>query len=224
MYRPVDGTKLTAWSATTPATAFDGLLKDLTAGKAESTAAVVEAAKLRIRSDLNLTPDMFTRLMELRAKAAGAKLSPPLNDLLTEDETRELLSILVQAQKTIFWSTWRDEERPLQTSTKQPLFSREFFWLSIREPKEGDWPPVPIKDTPLIDPDTIKLADLPEATVGEDARTLWDDRRKELDNLPAALKSDREKSGFDSMVKLALGHPNPGAPLQHDLDQLKSDL
>src|SRR5262249_13130601 len=105
MYEPVDddrGTKLAAWSTTTPASAFDALLKDLTGGKTESTAAVVEAAKFRIRSDLNLTPDMFVQLMELRVKAAGAKLSPPLNDLLTGDETRELLSILVQAQKTIF--------------------------------------------------------------------------------------------------------------------------
>jgi hypothetical protein len=227
MYQPVDyrGTKLVPWSTTTPASAFDELLKDLTAGKSDSTAAIVEAAKLKVRSDLNLTPDMFVRLMELYAKAEGAKAKPPLNDPLSDDETQELLSILVQAQKTIFWSTWRGEERALETKNNhQPLFSREFFWPSIREPREGEWPPIGIKDVPFIDPDIVKPTDLPDSTVGVAAKQLWDDRRKELDEFPGKLKADREKNGFDSMLELALGHPSPGKPLQHKLDQLKTDL
>jgi hypothetical protein len=225
MYKPVDyrGTKRAAWSATTPQSDFNELLKDLTAGKSDSTAAAVEAAKLRIRNDLNLTPDMFTRLMQLHTKADDARATPPRSELLTEEETQDLLSILVNAQKTIFWTTWRKEEEDLETRAKEPLFSHEFFWPSIREPKEGEWPLVAIKDVPFIDPDIVKPADLPEPTVGAKAKELWDARRKELEKLPADLKADREENGFESMLKLAFGPPSPG-PWRTDLNQLKSDL
>jgi hypothetical protein len=146
------------------------------------------------------------------------------SEKVTDEEWREIFSILVQAQKVKLFATWRDEEKAAKIR-----FGPEEFWLSLRQPIEGDWPPPSILSNqpdrpPFIDPDTLKLTDLPEPTVGERAIALWNARQERLKQIPKDLKAEREANGFNAMLRQALGHLNPGDALQHDLTALNNDL
>src|SRR5262249_19625568 len=86
------------------------------------------------------------------------------------------------------------------------------------------WPPAQLVSaqtpaTPLIDPDLQTLKDLPEPVAGSPGITLWTDRSAQLRTTNATLASTRQSSGFEAMLKFALGDPLP-----HDLDQLRKDL
>src|SRR5207249_10986495 len=95
------------------------------------------------------------------------KRSPALN----EDEWQEVISILVQAQKSAWAEEWIEEEQGL-------LLGPWDFWISLREPKEGKWPPEPVEDdTPRIDPELLKFEELPDETAGAEAIQFWNDRQ-----------------------------------------------
>ena len=94
----------------------------------------------------------------------------------------------------------------------------------MTEPKEGEWPPVPVAGQPLIDPDVVKRTDLPDWLAGKAATSLWKARKRLLETIPQDLKAERQTNGFEAMLRMALGHPAPGNPLQHDLDKLKTRL
>lgn len=222
MYQPVtyEAVSVTPWANTTLPADFDTLHENLTQGTD------TEATKLRIESDLNLTVEGFTRLMAIRAKDQLAPSDPEVEPV-TDEEWREVYSILVQAQKRALFPDWINEEAQagIELGPKQ-------FWLSPRAPVEGDWPPVPVEHPlphayPLIDPEELKLDDLPEPTAGQDAIALYQVRRTTLDQIYQDLKAEREANGFEAMLKHALGDPNPGDPLPPavaDLNTLNDDL
>ncbi len=203
-------TTLVAWANTTPATEFETLYNQLTQGIDG------DAIKFRLQDDLHLTVESFTRLMTIAAKAKAWE-SDTRSDKVQDEEWRELFSILIQAQKIKLFATWRHEE-----SDAGIQLDPQTFWTSLRQPQEGDWPP--ISQQPFIDPDLLKLTDLPEPIVGERAITFWKARQDRLAQIPKDLAAERETNGFDAMLRLALGHPHPGNPLQYNLDTLKSDL
>lgn len=182
---------------------IDGLVATLK----EGAKADVEKAKERVRS-LHLTVESFSRLMELREKdqrAANEKL-PALE--LTEEEWREVYSILTQRKKEGLFSTWIKEE---EDKTSEIFLGPENFWLSEREPTDGDWPPLMLPGLPLIDPETVKPVDLPERTAGKQAINFWKERRKKLDDLAKALRDER-KNGLEAVLVKALGPPTPETP------------
>ncbi|MHB9833279.1 Tc toxin subunit A-related protein [Paraburkholderia terrae] len=202
------GAGAAGWNNTTLPKEFASLQDDLMRG------ANVEAAKLRLASDLALTVDGFLQLMATWTKDQAGRLDPRVE--VSPDEWREVRSILVQSQKTRLFPAWRTEEQPLGVP-----FSGTDFWISIGEPRSGAWPPVIPAGHPLIDPEIVKEADLPEATAGKAAFSIWRGRVDELEVSTAALRAEREKSGingFDNIVTLALG------PLQATLDQLNNNL
>ena len=208
MYQPVTygAISVTAWANTTPSTEFETLRNQLTQG------IDVNAIKFRLQDDLNLPVENFTRLMAIAAKAKAWE-SDTRNDTVKDDEWREVYSILVQAQKVKLFATWRKEE-----SDTGVQLDPQNFWISLRQPQEGDWSPVPIS-TPLIDPAVLKLKDLPEPIVGERAIAFWKARQVKLEQIPKDLATTRETISFDAMLKLALGDPLP-----HDLTTLKTEL
>jgi Tc toxin complex TcA C-terminal TcB-binding domain len=214
MYQPVTygAISVTAWANTTPSTEFETLRNQLTQG------IDVNAIKFRLQDDLNLPVENFTRLMAIAAKAKAWE-SDTRNDTVKDDEWREVYSILVQAQKVKLFAAWRKEE-----SDAGIQFDSQTFWLSLRQPQEGEWPPILSTKLPLIDPATLKLKDLPEPIAGERAIAFWQARQTRLEQIAKDLDTARQTNGFDAMLKLALGHPNPGDPLQHDLTTLKTDL
>ena len=214
MYQPVTYGAMSAiaWATTTPDTEFENLRNRLTQG------IDVTANQFRLQDDLNLTVESFTHLMAIAAKAKAWETdlrSEPVKD----DEWREVYSILIQAQKVKLFADWRKEE-----SDAGIQFDPQTFWISLRQPLEGEWPPLRSAQLPLIDPATIKLKDLAEPVVGERAIALWQTRQIRLEQIPKDLATERQNNGFDALLRLALGHFNPGDALQHDLIALKAEL
>ena len=177
----------------------------------------LEETKLAIRAR-HLTVESFGRLLEIRRKdrlAAQGRRS----EQVTAEEWREFDSILAQAEKAKRFPAWRKEE-----TNGKLLLGLQGFWFTAREPQEGDWPPTVEATTPLIDPDVVKPEDLPEPTVGGKALELLGSRRDQLGRIRQALQTEREDRGFELMLRLALGHPNPGDRVRQDVDALQRDL
>lgn len=215
-------TTFTAWSNSTPLAKFVDLLEKVKTRRDSE----VEAARTSIETDLNLNVEAFKYLMSLQNKFNRAA-SDSRNEQLTDQEWREFYSILVQAQKRKIFPVWRDEEKIWKDtdSSKGITISLKHFWISEREPSTDIWPPNVQNGQPLIDPDLVKINDLAERTVGKRARQYWKNRKLEIiDDLSAPLEEQRVDHGLDRTIKMALGHPNPGDSLQHDLDALKTDL
>jgi Tc toxin complex TcA C-terminal TcB-binding domain/Putative peptidoglycan binding domain/Repeat of unknown function (DUF5648) len=219
MYQPITdyptpgSPPIVVWKTTIPLTDFDSLLEDLGQKGQKDTA---QAAKRRIETDLHLTAESFTQLMGIRAK----KDEP--NQKITDEEWQDVDSILVQARKVSLFETWRNEENAQPVS-----FGSDQFWLSLRSPKEGNLPPIIQPSTPLIDPETLKLNDLPEPTASRKAIALWYDRKAELDQITKTLKATYKtnpNNGFNSILKQALNRPS-NDPLLLELDnKLSSNI
>ena len=215
LYVPVtyNATSIAAWQAATPVTQFDALTGTLTSG----TTADVAAATTRIAGDLGLSVDAFAQVVRTRSKQREWETNPK-SEKVQADEWRALFSLLVQARKARFFPTWIAEE-----GASAMRLGPEDFWRSLREPTAGEWPPVAVTGEPLIDPDLLKLTDLPDPTAGSEARQLWKARHDSLIAETAAIRNERETNGFDAMLRRALGHPAAGNPLQHNIDAIRTD-
>src|SRR5262249_37772665 len=82
------------------------------------------------------------------------------------------------------------------------------FWISIHEPQVGDWPSIIPDGRPLIDPESMKMSDLPDSIAGAAARTIWQSREVELGKIKKELQTERKANGFDGVLRRALGDPN----------------
>jgi Tc toxin complex TcA C-terminal TcB-binding domain len=193
---------------------LDGMLLVLTKS---GTADEIKAAKDSV-SALALTVESYTRLMSIRTKDQLAQ-SDTRSDKVSEQEWREVYSILTQATKSKRFDVWRTEEQNAGIN-----LGLDEFWFSVTEPKEGDWPPVSVSDQPFIDPDIVKLTDLPDWLAGKEAFSLWTVRKSIIEQIPKSLKKERETKNFDAMLRFALGDPVSGKPLQHDLKKLNTSL
>src|SRR5262249_33050848 len=151
-----------AWANATPIDRFDALRNALVNGPD----AAATAAAATVSQDLLLTVEAFQRLLAIRDGAAP--LSP---EVLPQAQ-----SILVQAQKSRLFETWRNEERAANVR-----LGPDEFWATLRDPPEGDWPPPYLGQRPLIDPETVARIDLPGPTAGAGAGVLWGRRRDRLD-------------------------------------------
>jgi hypothetical protein len=213
MYKTIPGTDLVAWKNTKPE-GFDALRDTLT----QSDVAKRMQALATIKNDLHLSADSFTTLLTIRDKEALAA-GDPRNEKVTNAEWQELYSILAQAQKETVFPLWIAEEE-----AQKIVLGYGQFWLSVREPSEGDWPPLLPTGRPMIDPDVLKRGGLAEPTVGATAMKMWIARSMRLVEIKNDLKKERETRGFETMLRLALGDPTPGDPVQHNLDKLQADL
>ena len=200
------------WKTATKPADFASLGDDLTRG------VEVETAAARIAGDLGLGVEAFNRLVAVLAKNALAT-TDPRNEPVGSEEWGELRSILVQAQKARLLPAWSAEEQAAGV-----MLGPRSFWISLGEPKEGIWPPAPRQGSPLIDPGAVAYEDLPEPTVGRRARELWELRSKRIVEIAEELRKTREASGFDAMVRVAIGNPGPADPPPHDLGELRDQL
>jgi len=214
MYQAVayGAANVTPWANATQPAVLDSLFDKVSQG------IDVEVVESRIKTDLNLSIDEFARMMAVKGKSIAWE-SDSRNENVQDDEWREVYSILVQAQKVKLFPDWLAEEQAANI-----LFGPKEFWISLREPNEGDWPPILSTQRPMIDPDSVKMVDLPEPTAGKRAVSLWDTRKARLEQIKRDLKADREANGFDSMMKKGLGHPNPGDNLRWNLRDLNIAL
>jgi hypothetical protein len=214
MYQPVTyaNASLTAWQNIQP-TEFDQLRDDLQGGDSDKR----QLATARIKDNLHLSVESFTRLLTASDNAALAASDPRIT--IGPEEWQAVYAILVQAQKVAFFPTWIVEEQAQKISLNPKL-----FWISQREPQIGDWPPAIPAGYPLIDPDALKPDDLSDPMVGKLALDLLKARRSALAAITKDLRRKRETAGFEAMLRLALGDPHPGDPLQYNLDELQNDL
>ncbi len=153
---------------------------------------------------IGLTIERFIRLMELRAtyQAKIAASDTPINSETWEDWS-EVNSILTQAWKQRnLYTRWVAEEQ-----NRQIKLEPNHFWISLHQPQEGDWP---TRTHQLIDPDVLKLTDLPEPEIGNQAIAFWRVRRAELEQTYQSLQFEREDGGFEAMLRQAFGEPPQG--------------
>jgi hypothetical protein len=192
---------------------LDGTLTALSQGDPDEVKAAVATV-----TAWRLSVDSFSRLMALRDQLAAARRLDPAADLRPE-EWHELDSIAAQARKRARFSDWLGEETDVKLGAPT-------FWLALSEPTDGDWPPLD-EHAPWIDPDLVQPSDLPEGAVGRDARKLLAGRQQQMKELRAkldALRNSDPATGFDKMIRYALGSPAAGDPPAYDLDALLVDL
>jgi hypothetical protein len=165
---------------------------------------------------LGLTVESFTRLMAIREKDRLAGRDPR-SPAVDETEWQEVYSILAQVRKVGLYPRWRREEAPIE-------FGARNFWISLREPRDRHWPPPPLLRQPFVDPERLTRAMLDEAGPRGGSARLWHARRERLDHVRHELRVERETSGHDAMLRAALGHPDPGDALQHDVATIEREL
>jgi hypothetical protein len=160
----------------------------------------LEAATNELWSNYKLTPEMLVRLLGLKKKHADRVYDSATNPALEQDEWNEVINILVQAHKSKWATQWADDE-----NGQTLLLGPEDFWISLSEPKQGDWPPAALaKDISRIDPETLKSGELPDETAGAAATQLWNERQDELHKFEQDLsKLDRNLIGATNRIKAA---------------------
>lgn len=113
-------------------------------------------------------------LAELARFATGVKAGTAYNDEQWKAYVTTATKILAGSVKKAAYESWILEEDNL--SVKMAV-----FWPSLTEPKQGEWSLFLEDQKPLIDPEKIEPKDLPDDKFGFNARKLWGERRKVLD-------------------------------------------
>ncbi|MBV6447992.1 neuraminidase-like domain-containing protein [Nitrosomonas sp.] len=211
MYQPViyEATSIVAWASTTPVSDFDALHTRLLQG------IDVEAAKFRIKDDLNLTIESFNRLMVIYDKNKAWQ-SDHENEKVTDAEWQEIRSILVQAQKIKLFTAWRDDERISDIE-----LSPKHFWISLKSPRDDELPlwrssfesrqlwqdALRSRSQPsVIDPDIIDQGDLKDPVAGNVAFDLMQEREGAIANKLSWLQTQSKTlSGLEASFQEIIG-------------------
>jgi hypothetical protein len=119
----------------------------------------------------------------------------------TDEQLEEVYSILTQSRKSAFYTDWIYEEN-LNPAIR--LNSAD-YWKSLSEPVPGTWPIVKSLTEPLIDPEKLLIADLPESIIADPARTFWTNRDALLVSVYNSIQSTRESLSLDAAFKEAWG-------------------
>ena len=163
--------------------------------------------------DHHLTLDSFSRLGEVAGQLQRGE-DP------SEEDWGEVASILAQIQKQVFFQTWREEEQSDGIST----FSLGHFQFSRTEPAEGAWSQRLEDNRPLIDPQLLDRADLPDVDLG--AAVLYSKRNTEIEDTRQKIASAFDTAGLEEALKAALGDPSSVGTstwMEH-VDALAADL
>src|SRR5205085_1281736 len=152
---------------------------------AQMTAATAAAVTSALDTTYRLSLDAARRLVELWDQDTAFWNSPQRAPALAEADWQELYSILYRVQTNDLAGTWVQEEADSVVAREnageirkvwnqdadagQVLLGPREFVVPLKNPAEGDWPPVRKNGVPLIDPELIKLEDLPDPTAGAPA-------------------------------------------------------
>ena len=141
--------------------------------------------------------------MAIRRKQRLADVDPN-NEKVSDQEWWELFSILTQAQKECWFPGWINEEKAWgHVFGPTEFFGPREFRTALQEPKAGNWPPTTVSGVPLIDPEIAGINDLPDPTVGQRARQLWNARQSRLEQIRNEFQAAREQggsNGFDAIL------------------------
>jgi hypothetical protein len=170
-----------------------------------------------IKTHLNLTLEAFKSLFRIKIKYDN-------HEVVGFDEWQSVYAILIQAIKVSLNSYWREEEQKIEGTDKHEILCPAYFWISNREPEEGNWPPEHLNTYPMIDPEIKKVSSLPKHLQGKAGMVILEKRETGLEWLINDIKKKRENNSLDEALKMALGHPDSGNALQHKWDELHEDL
>lgn len=167
-----------------------------------------------------LTPPMLTQLLGLRKRHDDWVYDTQKNVPLEDAEWREAVDILVQAHKGRWLPAWIQEE-----DDRGLILGPADFWISLREPAEGTWPPEPLAaGVPRVDPEILKTDDLPDATAGAQAALLWDTRQRELADFARRIADfNRDLAGATNRIKAAFADRNI-ADIEDQYENLSSAI
>jgi hypothetical protein len=146
-----------------------------------------------ILENLNLPVDAFLALMAIVKKDKDST-GNSANEPVTDKEWEEFFNILVLAVKNNLTQNWTEAEE-----TDNITLDPRIFWLSLRDPKPGNWPGESPQAEPLIDPQLISRSELTELTAGADAEALFHARREMLEELLDRL-NDMEFGNFSTEI------------------------
>ncbi|WP_227677712.1 ribosomal protein L7/L12 [Psychrobacter sp. H8-1] len=112
-------------------------------------------------------------LAELARFASDVKVGKEYNEEEWQAYTNNATNILVNSVKRATYDSWLLEEANINLNMTT-------FWPSLTEPEQGEWSLFLESEKPLLDPENIEPKELPDGKFGLTARTLWDERRIQL--------------------------------------------
>lgn len=144
-----------------------------------------EGAVDDLRTTLNLEPAELYFLDEFLGTYKGYPAVVNAENNHPPAKWDELRSILVNVMKRLIHAAWITEE-----VDEGIALDPESFWKPVKEPGVGAWPPL-TSTTPLLDPDLVGHAELPELTVrslsGLDALAVLEANRADLDAIRGSM-------------------------------------
>ena len=151
---------------------------------------------------VTVSSDSTYLIIQANAVNTPFTLAPTILRALTDDNVSELSSILAQAVKVTFYSTWISEEN--QSGLQIHINSGD-FWPPLTEPATGTWP-IPVSaSVPMIDPELVNVKDLAEPTAAAAAIALWYTRTDQLQAEFNTIKALREQTSLDAAFTEAWG-------------------
>ncbi|MGM8909471.1 neuraminidase-like domain-containing protein [Psychrobacter sp. 1U1] len=140
-------------------------------------------------------------LNELARFATDVKAGKEYNEEEWQTYVTNATNIIVNSVKRAACSSWILEEVNISLNMTT-------FWPSLTEPQEGEWSLFLESEKPLLDPENIEPKQLPDGKFALTARTLWNERRIQLDNKQkeyADILKSKTAGGLDVIMIDAFG-------------------
>jgi len=221
------------WTLVTPATmtpeVMDGLLN---LAKELRTGLNVDQNTELVKTYLNLPVDAFLALMAIVKKDKDST-GNSANEPVTDKEWEEFFNILILAIKNNMAQDWIEMEDGTTTDPDNgnasyfdpPItLDPQIFWVSLREPKPGNWPGETAVSEPLIDPQLISRHELPEVTAGSAAKALLEARREHLAELLDRLNDEEEEWHSAELARYIFGSLTETDQPLKDLQEMRMSL
>ena len=230
---------------TTPQTDPNTVLAKIANELDQMTADTAAAVTFALYNTYQLSLDAARRLIELWKQDTAFWNDPQRAPALEDGDWQEVYSILYRVQKNDLAPAWVGEEAASVVARSpgeirkvwgqdadagQVLLGPREFIVPLKNPIERDWPPIRSNGIPLIDPELIKLEELPDLfnlpIPGGAARKFWIQR-------DGVLATERTKmlgklngaGGIESAFVEAFGAAPTGyASWSNNFQQLSQDL
>lgn len=140
-------------------------------------------------------------LNELARFATDVKAGKEYNEEEWQTYSTSATNIIVNSVKRVAYNSWVLEEANIGLNMTT-------FWPSLTEPQEGAWSLFLESEKPLLDPENIEPKQLPDGKFALRARTLWNERRIQLDNKQkeyADILKSKTAGGLDVIMIDAFG-------------------
>lgn len=181
------------WNSSYNPDQFFSIAEDLTEG------VDVEAHLDAISANLQLERDAFLEMTRIWKKDQDFD-NGLSSEMVTAQEWDDFINILVSAVKKNRHADWMDEE-----ASESIKLDPSVFWISQREPKEGNWPLIAEDGIPLIDPELVSLSHLPERPAGSLAIGMYNSRAAELLEIKDILLSPEYSSHSEDIIRFVFG-------------------